>query len=68
MSKVEEILQAVRALDDDEYVALRQALDEMDRVDWEVERARATQEFHARGLTDEDIDAAVMRLRYEGRL
>ena len=67
MSKVDEILQAVRALSDDDYVRLREALDEMDRAEWDAERARAARDWAASGLTDEDIDAAVLRHRYEGR-
>jgi hypothetical protein len=67
MSKVEEILQAVRALGHEEYVALRQALDEMDKAEWEAERAKAARDWAASGLTDDDIDEAVRRLRYEGR-
>jgi uncharacterized membrane protein len=67
MSTVEDILQAVRALKDDEYVRLREALDEMDKSEWEAERARAARDWAASGMTDDDIDAAVMRLRYENR-
>jgi len=67
MSKVEEIMQAIRDLDEREYVALREAMDEMDKAEWETERARAAQEFHARGLTDHDIDRAVAELRHESR-
>jgi hypothetical protein len=67
MSKVEEILQVVRGLRHEEYLELRQALDDLDKAEWEAERARAAQEFRARGLTDDDIDEAVRQLRYEGR-
>jgi len=44
MSKVDEILEAVRALSDDEYVRLREALDQMDKAQWEAERARAARD------------------------
>jgi uncharacterized membrane protein len=67
VSKVEEILQAIRALGHEEYLELRQAMDEMDKAEWEAERARAARDWAASSLTDDDIDAAVMRLRYEGR-
>jgi hypothetical protein len=63
MSKVEEIVQAIRALNDDDYVRLRETLDELDKAEWEAEREKAAREFHARGLTDEDIDAAIAELR-----
>jgi uncharacterized membrane protein len=67
MSKVEEIVEAVRALSDDDYVRLREALDEMDKAEWEAARAQAARDWAASGLTDDDIDAVVMRLRHEGR-
>ena len=40
MSKVDAILEAVRALSDDEYVRLREALDQLDKVE-SVSPARA---------------------------
>jgi hypothetical protein len=63
MSKVDEILQAVRALSDDDYVRLRDALDEMDKTEWEAARARAAPDWAVSGLSDEDIDAAVLGYR-----
>lgn len=67
MSTVEEILQAVRTLADDDLIRLREALDEMGKSEWEAARAQAAREWAASGLTDEDIDEGVRRLRYEGR-
>ena len=67
MNKVETILRAVRELNHEEYLELRLAMDEFDEAEWEAERARASADFHARGLTDDDIDEAVRRHRYEGR-
>ena len=64
MSTVAEILEAVRRLTPEELRELRQALDE---AEWDVELDRATAEWRRSGRTDDDIDAAVLRRRYEGR-
>ena len=67
MKQIEEILTAVRRLSHHEFVALRQAIDAMDDVEWQAELARSTADWEAKGLTDEDIDRAVERRRYESR-
>lgn len=67
MSNIAEVLAAIRQLSDDERVAVRRALDEIEERAFQIERARATADFHARGLTDDDIDRAVAELRREGR-
>ena len=43
--------------------AVRRALDEIEEREFQEERARATHEFHARGLTDDDVDRAVDEVR-----
>jgi uncharacterized membrane protein len=67
MTKIDEILQAVRALSHEEYIQLRQAMDAMDEAESQAERAQAARDWAASGLTDDDIDAAVLRHRYESR-
>jgi Arc/MetJ-type ribon-helix-helix transcriptional regulator len=65
MSSVAEVLAAVRQMSDVDREAVRRTLDEIEEREFQEERVRATREFHARGLTDDDIDEAVRRLRYE---
>jgi hypothetical protein len=67
MATVEEILDAVRGLSFEQYVQLRQSLDGLDEDEWRHELARSTANWKASGLTDEDIDRAVERRRYESR-
>ena len=67
MSNIAEVLAAVRQMSDDDREAVRRALDEIEERAFQEERIRATADFHARGLTDDDIDEAVRRHRYESR-
>ena len=67
MSTVAEVVAAVRQMTEEDREVVRRALDEIEEREFQEERARATREFHARGLTDEDIDRAVAELRHEGR-
>ena len=67
MSSVTEVVAAVRQMSNDDRDAVRRALEEMDEREFQEERSRATREFHARGLTDDDIDRAVAELRHESR-
>ena len=64
MSTVAEVVAAVRQMTEEDREAVRRALDEMEEREFQDERARATRDFHARGLTDDDIDRAVAELRY----
>jgi hypothetical protein len=64
---VAEIIEAVRRLTPDEVSELRRALDELDEVEWDVALDQATAEWRRSGRSDADIDAAVLRRRYEGR-
>lgn len=67
MSKVDEIMNAVRDLTFEEYLQLRTAMDALDEAEWEAEREKTAQEFQTAGMTDEDIDRAVVKRRYESR-
>jgi hypothetical protein len=64
---VEEVMTIVRGMTDEERDELLRLLEELDDEAWRRERAEATRAFHSAGLTDEDIDEAVRKLRYEGR-
>ena len=67
MSSVAEVVAAVRQMTEEDREAVRRALEEIEEREFQEERAKATREFHARGLTDADIDRAVAELRNEGR-
>ncbi|MFO0810272.1 MAG: hypothetical protein U0746_16745 [Gemmataceae bacterium] len=67
MSKVQEILRAVRELSHEEYLELRASMDEFDEAEWEAARTQAARDWAATGLTDDDIDEAVRRRRHESR-
>ena len=67
MSTVAEVVAAVRRMSEADRDAVRRALDELEEAEFQAERARATRDFHARGLTDDDIDRAVERMRRESR-
>jgi hypothetical protein len=57
----------VRGMTDEERDELFRLLDELDDRNWSRERAEATRAFHQARLTDDDIDEAVRKLRYESR-
>lgn len=67
MPAVEEVMTIVRGMTEAERDELLRLLEELDQKTWNKERAEATRAFHDAGLTDEDIDEAVRKLRYEGR-
>jgi hypothetical protein len=56
----------VRGMTNAERDELFRLLEELDEAEWNRERAEASRAFHAAGLTDDDIDEAVRKLRYEG--
>jgi hypothetical protein len=64
---VEEVMKIVRGMTDAERDELFRLLEEFDERAWHRERAEATRAFHSAGRTDDDIDEAVRKLRYEGR-
>lgn len=67
MPAVEEVMTIVRGMTDAERDELFRLLEQLDQKEWDKERAEATRAFHGAGLTDDDIDEAVRKLRYEGR-
>jgi len=67
MPAVDEVMTIVRRMTDDERAELRRRLDEFDEQEWQKELAESTRQFHATGTTDDDIDEAVRKLRYESR-
>jgi hypothetical protein len=67
MPAVDEVMTIVRRMTDAERNELFRLLEELDCREWDRERAEATLAFHAAGFTDDDIDEAVRKLRYEGR-
>ena len=67
MPAVEEVMTIVRTMSEEEREELFRRIEEMDVWQWYKERDEATRTFHAAGLTDDDIDEAVRKLRYEGR-
>lgn len=67
MPAVEEVMTIVRGMTDRERNELLERLEELDERTWHRERIEATRSFHSAGLTDNDIDEAVRKLRYEGR-
>jgi hypothetical protein len=67
MSTVAEVVAAVRRMSEPEGDAVRRVLDELGDAEFRAERARATRDFHSRGLTDDDIDRAVEQHCRESR-
>lgn len=67
MPVVEEVMSIVRRMTDEERDELFRLLEELDDEAWQRERAEATRAFQRAGLTDDDIDEAVRKRRYEGR-
>jgi hypothetical protein len=67
MPAVAEVMTMVKNLNEQELEELFRLIEEMDSWQWYKEREEATRAFHAAGLTDDDIDEAVRKLRHEGR-
>ena len=67
MPAVEHVMTIVQGMTEAERDELFRLLEELDQRVWNNERAKATRAFHDAGLTDNDIDEAVRKLRYEGR-
>jgi hypothetical protein len=64
---VEEVMTIVRGMTPAERDELFELFEELDQKAWDRERADATRAFHSAGMTDDDTDEAVRKLRYEGR-
>ena len=67
MPVVDQVMTMVESMTEKDRDELLRRLEELDRKLWTDERRKATQTFHAAGLTDDDIDEAVRKLRYETR-
>ncbi len=63
MSTISEIVAAAAQLDEDQFLALREELDRLERELWDKELVRTTAEFERAGFTDEDIDRVVREQR-----
>ena len=64
---VSAIVSAARQLNDDQWLRLLTALDRIEDQRFEKERERISESLQATGITEEDIDAEIMRRRREGR-
>ena len=64
---VAELVRAARQLDDDQWVRLLSALDRIEDQRFEKERERVAKSLREKGITEEDIDAEIMRQRRESR-
>jgi hypothetical protein len=67
MPAVEEVMTIVEQMTEEERMELRRRLDAIDEQEWQKELDESTRQFQAAGMTDDDIDEAVRKLRYEGR-
>ena len=67
MPEVEKVMTIVRGMTDAERDELFRLLEDLDKKTWDKERTEATRAFHGDGLTDDNIDEAVRKLRYEDR-
>ncbi len=67
MPVVEEVMTLVQGMTEAEREELFRRLEELDRKLWNDERHKATQAFHAAGMTDADVDEAVRKRRHETR-
>ena len=67
MLTLNEILVAVEHLSPSALGRLRKRLDRAEERIWEKELAKTSAEFKRRGITDKQIDAAIMRRRRESR-
>ena len=67
MTTIDEIVVAAKRLSPTALLRLRKRLDRLEQKVWEEELAKTSAEMKQRGVTDRDIDAAVMRRRRESR-
>jgi hypothetical protein len=67
MASVTEIVDAVRSLTFEQFLEFRAALDGLEIEEWRSELAKSTADWERSGLTDDDIDRAVAKRRYESR-
>jgi hypothetical protein len=67
MKTLNDILAAARKLPPDQFVQLRQKLDQLERHLWRAELATTTKELQDAGIDDRQIDKMVVRRRRESR-
>ena len=67
MSTVDEIVSAASHLNAEEFLQLRQKLDDLEKRLWEAELAKTTEQMQRANITEEGIDRLVIRRRCEGR-
>ena len=67
MKSVDEILVALDHLSPSALFRVRKRLDRLEKKIWEKELEKTGIEMKRRGITDRDIDAAIMRRRRESR-
>ena len=64
---VQEIVEAAHQLRGDQLHRLRLKLEEIEEARWQRGREAAAKRMASRGITDDDIDEIVMRMRRESR-
>jgi hypothetical protein len=64
MSSVAEVVAAIRQMSEQDRDEVRRVLDEMSEREFQEERAQAARDWAGSGLTDDDIDRAVAKLRH----
>jgi hypothetical protein len=64
---VQEIVEAAHQLRGDQLHRLRLKLEEIEEARWQRGREAAARRMAAKGITDDDIDEIVMRMRRESR-
>jgi hypothetical protein len=67
MKTVDQIVAAVSGLDAAQFLKLRRKLDRLEHKLWEAELTATTAKMSKAGVTDKEIDSAIMRRRHEGR-
>lgn len=68
MTTVKEILSAIEKLPADDFLRLQARMDRMAELIWAKEHRRATARRRQAGITDDNIDAMMLRRRYRGRV
>jgi hypothetical protein len=67
MTTVNEIVTAVSRLSADDFLTLRQELDQLEQQHWETELEKATEELTCADVTEDYVDQLVLRRRRESR-
>ncbi len=67
MRRVDEIMAALETLSPHQLDVVRKCLNRLEQRAWQKELSTSTVDMKRRGVTDRQIDAAVMRRRRERR-